>query len=58
MRRLLGLVVLAGGLLATFAILQSAQPGWWERLWYPLRYETSSAAMHATTTSIRPCSPR
>jgi soluble lytic murein transglycosylase len=38
-RRLLALVVLAGALLATFAILQSAQPGWWERLWYPLRYE-------------------
>ena len=38
MKRLLGLVALAGGLLATFAILQSAQPGWWERLWYPLDY--------------------
>jgi soluble lytic murein transglycosylase len=38
-RRLLALVVLAGALLGTFAILQSAQPGWWERLWYPLRYE-------------------
>jgi soluble lytic murein transglycosylase len=38
-RRLLALVVLAGALLGTFVILQSAQPGWWERLWYPLRYE-------------------
>ena len=39
MKRLLSLVVLAGALLGTFAVLQSAQPGWWERLWYPLRYE-------------------
>jgi soluble lytic murein transglycosylase len=38
-RRLLGLVVLAGALLGTFAVLQIAQPGWWERLWYPLRYQ-------------------
>ena len=38
MKRLLGLLVLAGALLGTFAVLQSAQPGWWERLWYPLRY--------------------
>ena len=30
------LVALAG---ATIAALQSSQPGWWERLWYPLRYE-------------------
>jgi soluble lytic murein transglycosylase len=22
-----------------FASLQSAKPGWWERVWYPLRYE-------------------
>ena len=39
MKRLLSLVVLAGALLGAFAVLQSAQPGWWERLWYPLRYE-------------------
>ena len=39
MKRLLALVALAGALLGTFAVLQSAQPGWWERLWYPLRYE-------------------
>jgi soluble lytic murein transglycosylase len=38
-RRILAVIVLAGGLLAAFAVLQSSQPGWWERLWYPLRYE-------------------
>jgi peptidoglycan lytic transglycosylase len=38
-KRLLALVALAGALLGTFAVLQSAQPGWWERLRYPLRYE-------------------
>ena len=32
-------MVLAGGLLAAFAVLQTSKPGWWERLWYPLRYE-------------------
>jgi soluble lytic murein transglycosylase len=38
-RRLLtpiALVVIAGLVIAT---LQTAKPGWWERLWYPLRYE-------------------
>jgi soluble lytic murein transglycosylase len=38
-KRLLGLVVLAGVLIGTFAVLQSSRPGWWERLWYPLRYD-------------------
>jgi soluble lytic murein transglycosylase len=38
-RRVLTAVVLAGGLLLTFALVQQAKPGWWERLWYPLRYE-------------------
>jgi peptidoglycan lytic transglycosylase len=28
-----------GVLALTFATLQAAKPGWWERLWYPLRYE-------------------
>jgi soluble lytic murein transglycosylase len=39
MRRLLtaaAVVVVAGAL---FAVLQTAKPGWWERVWYPLRYE-------------------
>ena len=39
MKRSLGLVLLVGALLATFATLQSSKPGWWERLWYPLSYQ-------------------
>jgi soluble lytic murein transglycosylase len=38
-RRFLAAAVLAVGLLATFAVVQQTKPGWWERLWYPLRYE-------------------
>ncbi len=38
MKRLLGVAVLAGALIVTFTSLQSAKPGWWERLWYPLSY--------------------
>ena len=37
--RLLGVVVLACGALAAFAVLQGSKPGWWERLWYPLEYQ-------------------
>ena len=39
MKRILTVSVLAGALLGAFALLQTSQPGWWERLWYPLRYE-------------------
>jgi len=38
-RRFLTLAVLAGGLLVVFAVVQQTRPGWWERLWYPLRYQ-------------------
>jgi len=38
-KRALGLVLLVGALLVTFATLQSSKPGWWERLWYPLSYQ-------------------
>jgi soluble lytic murein transglycosylase len=38
-KRILGMLVLAGALLATFVTLQSSKPGWWERLWYPLSYQ-------------------
>jgi len=38
-KRLLGVAVLAGALIVTFTSLQSAKPGWWERLWYPLSYQ-------------------
>ena len=33
------MLVLAGGVLLGFAIVHDAKPGWWERIWYPLRYE-------------------
>src|SRR5438093_4279157 len=38
-RRILAAVVLAGGIGVAFLTLQTSRPGWWERLWYPLRYE-------------------
>jgi soluble lytic murein transglycosylase len=38
-KRILLVVLVAGGLLASFAVLQTSKPGWWDRLWYPLRYE-------------------
>jgi soluble lytic murein transglycosylase len=38
-RRLLAAAALACGLLVAFAVVQQAKPGWWERLWYPLRYD-------------------
>ena len=39
MRRFLALIVLAAGVLLAVALVQEAKPGWWERLWYPLRYD-------------------
>ena len=39
MRRAVTLVGVVAVLGLTFATLQAAKPGWWERLWYPLRYE-------------------
>ena len=39
MRRVITLVGVVALLGLTFATLQSAQPGWWERVWYPLKYE-------------------
>ena len=39
MRRALTLAGLVAALGLTFATLQTAKPGWWERLWYPLHYE-------------------
>jgi soluble lytic murein transglycosylase len=53
MRRLLGLVLLAGALLGTFAVLQTARPGWWERLWYPLSY-ASIVRGHARNYDLDP----
>ena len=53
MRRILAAVVLAGGLLVAFALVQQSKPGWWERLWYPLRYETIVRG-HARNYSLDP----
>ena len=50
---MIGLVLLAGALLATFAVLQAAQPGWWERLWYPLGY-ASIVRGHAHNYDLDP----
>jgi soluble lytic murein transglycosylase len=38
-RRLAFAAAVALVLALTFAALHSAKPAWWERLWYPLRYE-------------------
>jgi peptidoglycan lytic transglycosylase len=38
-RRFLALAVLAGGVIVAIAVVQEGKPGWWDRLWYPLRYE-------------------
>ena len=53
MRRILAAVVLAGGLLAAFALVQQSKPGWWERLWYPLDYEQIVRG-HARNYSLDP----
>jgi soluble lytic murein transglycosylase len=52
-RRILAAVVLAGGLLAAFALVQQSKPGWWERLWYPLEYEQIVRG-HARNYSLDP----
>jgi soluble lytic murein transglycosylase len=39
MRRLLAMLVLAGGVILAVALVQDAKPGWWQRLWYPLHYK-------------------
>jgi soluble lytic murein transglycosylase len=38
-KRIIGLVLLAGAVIVAVTTLQAAKPGWWERLWYPLSYE-------------------
>ena len=47
------LVLLAVGLVGAFATLQTSKPGWWERLWYPLRYEQIVRG-HARNYSLDP----
>jgi soluble lytic murein transglycosylase len=39
MKRLVTVSVLGVAVLGVFAFAQTSQPGWWERLWYPLHYE-------------------
>ena len=50
---MLALFVLAGGVLGAVALVQEAKPGWWERLWYPLRYEQIVRG-HADNYSLDP----
>jgi soluble lytic murein transglycosylase len=50
---MLAMVVLAGGVLGAVALVQEAKPGWWERLWYPLRYEQIVRG-HAENYSLDP----
>ena len=40
MRRVLAALAVVAALAAGFLYVQSAKPGWWERLWYPLSYAT------------------
>jgi soluble lytic murein transglycosylase len=53
MKRLLAMVVLAVGVVAAVALVQDAKPGWWQRLWYPLRYEQIVRG-HARNYSLDP----
>src|SRR5215217_1054923 len=53
MRRLLGMSVLCVGVVVAFALAQQSRPGWWERLWYPLRYEQIVRG-HARNYSLDP----
>lgn len=47
------MLVLAGGVLGAVVLVQEAKPGWWERLWYPLRYEQIVRG-HADNYSLDP----
>jgi peptidoglycan lytic transglycosylase len=38
-RRLVAAAAVLAALGVAFATLQSTKPGWWDRFWYPLRYE-------------------
>jgi soluble lytic murein transglycosylase len=53
MRRLLAMGVLAGGVILAVALVQEAKPGWWQRLWYPLRYDQIVRG-HARNYSLDP----
>lgn len=53
MRRLLTVGALVALVGASVAVLQAGKPGWWERLWYPLRYEQIVRG-HAENYSLDP----
>jgi soluble lytic murein transglycosylase len=38
-RRLIVALGLAAAVALAFAVLHTSKPGWWQRVWYPLRYE-------------------
>ena len=40
MRKLIALLVVGVALGGGFAYVHSTEPGWWVRIWYPLRYES------------------
>ncbi len=53
MKRIAALLALAAALGGGFLYLQSAQPPWWERLWYPLDY-ASVVRGHARNYRLDP----
>lgn len=53
MKRLVTVAGLCVAVLGAFALVQTSQPGWWERLWYPLRYEQIVRG-HAHNYSLDP----
>ena len=53
MKRLVTVAGLCVAVLGAFAFVQTSQPGWWERLWYPLRYEQIVRG-HAHNYSLDP----
>ena len=40
MRRFVSVTAMLAVVVLAFAYVQTAEPGWWVRLWYPLKYET------------------
>jgi soluble lytic murein transglycosylase len=47
------MLVLAAGVLLAVGLVRGAKPAWWERLWYPLRYEQIVRG-HAQNYSLDP----
>jgi soluble lytic murein transglycosylase len=52
-KRLVTVAGLCVAVLGALALVQTSQPGWWERLWYPLRYEQIVRG-HAHNYSLDP----